>query len=87
MTLKRCPHQQKNLFGDSQVPGHRTLALRLIAAVLENAARGLQMQEVTSFGNQGQEASKDVDWQAIWAYALGPEPGLTLTLRYVVVVT
>lgn len=45
------------------------------------------MQKVTSFGNQGQGASKDVDWQAIWAYALGPEPGLTLTLRYVVVVT
>lgn len=64
----------------STVAGHRTFALRLIASVLENAMIGLQEQKA-SFLDLKQRTLKDVDWQAVWAYALGPEAGLTLTLR------
>ncbi|KAG0577827.1 hypothetical protein KC19_5G184600 [Ceratodon purpureus] len=65
----------------STVAGHRTFALRLITSVLENAVVGLQKQKTTSFLDPSQRTLDDVDWQAVWAYALGPEAGLTLTLR------
>lgn len=65
----------------STVAGHRTFALRLIASVLENAVVGLQEQKTRLLLDQRRRTLDDVDWQAVWAYALGPEPGLTLTLR------
>jgi hypothetical protein len=63
------------------VAGHRTFALCLITSILENAVVGLQGQRTLNDVDQSQRTLNDVDWQAVWAYALGPEPGLTLTLR------
>lgn len=62
-----------------QVPGQRSVALRLISAVLEKATVGFQNQQriPTSFA----DLKGLVDWQAVWAYALGPEAELVLTLR------
>ncbi|BFI29872.1 RNA polymerase II-associated protein 1 [Marchantia polymorpha subsp. ruderalis] len=63
----------------STVPGQRSVALRLISAVLEKATVGFQNQQriPTSFA----DLKGLVDWQAVWAYALGPEAELVLTLR------
>ncbi|KAJ7537179.1 hypothetical protein O6H91_12G101700 [Diphasiastrum complanatum] len=66
----------------STVPGQRAAALQLIASILDRALMGLQnstFQEICGFAESGLE--NDADWQAIWAYALGPEPQLGLTLR------
>lgn len=63
-----------------QIPGHRALALRLVALVLDNAIEGLQRQGLHP-PLLSREPLKYVDWQAVWAYALGPEPELALTLR------
>ncbi|KAK8940043.1 hypothetical protein KSP40_PGU018533 [Platanthera guangdongensis] len=60
----------------SMVPAQRALALKLLDSILNKALFNLL--------NAKDEPSKDsnhVDWQAIWAYALGPEPQLVLSLR------
>lgn len=59
----------------SMVPGQRAVALQLIGAVLDNALANFQLN------NDKHGVNKSVDWQAVWSYALGPEPGLVLTLR------
>lgn len=59
----------------SMVPGQRAVALQLIGAVLDKALANFQLNNDTHCVN------KLVDWQAVWSYALGPEPGLVLTLR------
>nr|XP_043638660.1 transcriptional elongation regulator MINIYO [Erigeron canadensis] len=64
----------------SVVPGQRALALHLLAAVLykaQNNIFGNQKGLTLKFSNQ----SNDVDWEALWAFALGPEPELALSLR------
>ncbi|KAL3692622.1 hypothetical protein R1sor_006273 [Riccia sorocarpa] len=63
----------------STVPGQRAVALRIISAVLENALDGLQLQQ--SKPASLADLKEVVDWQAIWAYAMGPEAELVLTLR------
>ncbi|KAL2635171.1 hypothetical protein R1flu_006650 [Riccia fluitans] len=63
----------------STVPGQRAVALRLIAAVLDKALQGLQIQQ--SKPASFEDLEEVVDWQAVWAYALGPEAELVLTLR------
>jgi len=66
-----------------QFPGHRVFALRLIAAVLNKAIAGIQSQCLCfPFRPSKVEEHNEVDWQAVWAYALGPEPQLVLTLRH-----
>lgn len=45
-------------------------ALLLIAAVLFKATEGLQSK-----------TDKDVDWQAVWTYAMGPGLELASSLR------
>ncbi|KAH9323458.1 hypothetical protein KI387_018097, partial [Taxus chinensis] len=66
----------------SVVPGQRAIALQLIAAVLDKALVNLHESKVQNDATLDMHGrNKSVDWQAIWAYALGPEPGLVLTLR------
>ncbi|KAK6159618.1 hypothetical protein DH2020_006932 [Rehmannia glutinosa] len=64
----------------SVVPGQRTLALHLIAAVLDRAICGICQKQVDSSSNLA-DGEGTVDWEAIWAFALGPEPELALSLR------
>ncbi|KAL3613918.1 hypothetical protein CASFOL_041992 [Castilleja foliolosa] len=59
----------------SVVPGQRAFALHLIATVLEKAISGICQIQDNSDGED------DVDWEAIWAFALGPEPELAFALR------
>ncbi|CAN6461079.1 unnamed protein product [Victoria cruziana] len=61
----------------SMIPGQRALALQLLAAVLDKALSNSQPQTVTGC----KLGDNSVDWQALWAYAIGPEPELILTLR------
>eukprot|EP00268_Persea_americana_P057443 TRINITY_DN6885_c0_g1_i1.p1 TRINITY_DN6885_c0_g1~~TRINITY_DN6885_c0_g1_i1.p1 ORF type:complete len:1634 (+),score=331.98 TRINITY_DN6885_c0_g1_i1:690-4904(+) len=61
----------------SMVPGQRALALQLLASVLEKALYNLQQCDVGC----NVAAANCIDWQAIWAFALGPEPELVLSLR------
>jgi hypothetical protein len=72
----------------STFPGHRVFALRLIAAVLNKAIMGIQTPNLNpSSRTPTVGESKEVDWQAVWAYALGPEPQLVLTLRHDLLLT
>ncbi|KAJ3692004.1 hypothetical protein LUZ60_012354 [Juncus effusus] len=57
----------------SRIPGQRVLALQLLSSILNRALCNLEKNEGFSV--------KCVDWQAIWAFALGPEPQLPLSLR------
>ncbi|PWA96454.1 Armadillo-type fold [Artemisia annua] len=64
----------------SVVPGQRALALHLISSVLYKAQENMcrnQTGSTLKVGNQNQI----VDWEALWAFALGPEPELALSLR------
>ncbi|KAL0365713.1 UNVERIFIED_CONTAM: Transcriptional elongation regulator MINIYO [Sesamum angustifolium] len=64
----------------SVVPGQRTFALNLIAAILDRAICSICRNQVGSASNcTGAEGS--FDWEAIWAFTLGPEPELALSLR------
>ncbi|KAF3792975.1 Transcriptional elongation regulator MINIYO [Nymphaea thermarum] len=66
----------------SMIPGQRALALQLLVVVLEQALCNLQPQNVTGCElGVAQHGDDSVDWQALWAYAIGPEPELILTLR------
>ncbi|KAI6677528.1 hypothetical protein NL676_038324 [Syzygium grande] len=65
----------------SVVPGQRALALHLLATVLDKAMHIIcrdQVDLVTRYSNVDEDS---VDWEAVWAFALGPEPELVLTLR------
>ncbi|CAI9275749.1 unnamed protein product [Lactuca saligna] len=64
----------------SVVPGQRALALHLLASVLYKAQDNIcrnQTGSTLKIGNQ----NNNVDWEALWAFALGPEPELALSLR------
>lgn len=63
-----------------QVPGQRTFALHVIAAILDKANCSICHSQVDSATNST-GAVGPVDWEAIWAFALGPEPELALSLR------
>nr|XP_004292271.2 PREDICTED: uncharacterized protein LOC101298197 [Fragaria vesca subsp. vesca] len=61
----------------SLLAGQRDIALVLLSNVLNKALQNFHH-------NTRQDANKvdrSVDWEAIWAYALGPEPELVLALR------
>ncbi|XP_073294096.1 transcriptional elongation regulator MINIYO-like isoform X2 [Primulina huaijiensis] len=64
----------------SVVSGQRTLALHLIAAVLDRAICCL-CQNKFSFTSDSAGTHALDDWEAIWAFALGPGPELALSLR------
>lgn len=63
-----------------QVPGQRVLALQLLASVLNKALQNLRRKD-SGYGMDMNPVDKLVDWQAVWAFALGPEPQLALSLR------
>ncbi|ESQ53086.1 hypothetical protein EUTSA_v100242160mg, partial [Eutrema salsugineum] len=62
----------------SVIPGQRCLALHLLASVLDKSLYKLCQSRIGSIRD---EKDKSTDWEAIWAYALGPEPELVLALR------
>ncbi|KAG1335442.1 putative transcriptional elongation regulator MINIYO [Cocos nucifera] len=64
----------------SMVPGQRVLALQLLASVLNKALQYLQSKD-SGYNMDMNPVDKLVDWQAVWAFALGPEPQLALSLR------
>ncbi|OVA10752.1 RNA polymerase II-associated protein 1 [Macleaya cordata] len=65
----------------SMVPGQRALALQLLASVFDKALCNLQQSAVGYDMRNASKIDKPVDWQAVWAFALGPEPELALALR------
>lgn len=60
-----------------QVPGQRALALHLLASVLDKAINNIYQKQA----GYTSENPHDVDWEGVWAFALGPEPELVLALR------
>ncbi|RAL53194.1 hypothetical protein DM860_006866 [Cuscuta australis] len=64
----------------SVIPGQRALALRLIASVINKAINGIFQNQLGHTLNYI-VTDGSVDWEAIWAFALGPEPELALSLR------
>ncbi|KAF8020652.1 hypothetical protein BT93_G1167 [Corymbia citriodora subsp. variegata] len=65
----------------SVVPGQRALALHLLASVLDKAMHNICQDEVDLVTGYSDVDKDSVDWEAVWAFALGPEPELVLTLR------
>ncbi|CAI9104804.1 OLC1v1003567C1 [Oldenlandia corymbosa var. corymbosa] len=64
----------------SVVPGQRVFALQLISSILDRAIFGLYEKKVgCTFEFPATDGN--IDWEAIWAFALGPEPELALSLR------
>ncbi|XP_057494839.1 transcriptional elongation regulator MINIYO-like isoform X2 [Actinidia eriantha] len=64
----------------SVVPGQRALALHLLASVLDKALHNICQKQVGYNVKVGND-NRFIDWGAVWAYALGPEPELALSLR------
>lgn len=65
----------------SMVPGQRAIALHLIASVLEKASFNISQKQVGCGLVDEGKVDRAVDWEAVWAYALGPEPELVLSIR------
>ncbi|KAK8522248.1 hypothetical protein V6N13_115223 [Hibiscus sabdariffa] len=65
----------------STIPGQRALALHLLASVLCKALHNIHLNPVGSTLTNNNIVDGDVDWEAVWAFALGPEPELILSLR------
>ncbi|KAK9088196.1 hypothetical protein Scep_027278 [Stephania cephalantha] len=63
------------------VPGQRGIALQLLASVLDKALYELQQAQIGSTMRQANGKHAFVDWMAVWAYVLGPEPELAFSLR------
>lgn len=64
----------------SIVPGQRTFAFHLIASVLDRAMHNIQQNQLGCL-LRSQDRDRFTDWEAIWAFTLGPEPELALLLR------
>ncbi|XP_057966389.1 transcriptional elongation regulator MINIYO [Malania oleifera] len=65
----------------SVVPGQRVLALHLLAAVLDNALCNIHQNQIGRTPGNANKVGRSIDWEAVWAFALGPEPELVLSLR------
>lgn len=64
-----------------QIPGQRALALHLLASVLDKALHNVCENQVCYYVKVANINNRLIDWAAIWAYALGPEPEIALSLR------
>ncbi|XP_060168684.1 transcriptional elongation regulator MINIYO [Lycium barbarum] len=64
----------------SMVPGQRTFAFHLIASVLDRAIHNIYQSQLGCI-LRSQDRHGFNDWEAIWAFTLGPEPELALLLR------
>ncbi|KAF8406781.1 hypothetical protein HHK36_008873 [Tetracentron sinense] len=65
----------------SMVPGQRSLALQILVSVLEKALYNIHQSQVWCNMRNANNIDMFFDWKAIWAFALGPEPELVLSLR------
>ncbi|CAL9188495.1 transcriptional elongation regulator MINIYO [Musa acuminata AAA Group] len=65
----------------SMIPGQRAIALKLLASVLSKALHNLQHMDNCSHVRKTNPVDYFVDWQAVWAFVLGPEPQMALSLR------
>ncbi|XVE93929.1 hypothetical protein REPUB_Repub01dG0236400 [Reevesia pubescens] len=65
----------------STIPGQRALALYLLASVLDKALHNIYLNPVGSTLANHNKVDSAVDWEAVWTFALGPEPELILSLR------
>ncbi|XP_015694222.2 transcriptional elongation regulator MINIYO [Oryza brachyantha] len=65
----------------SMVPGQRVLALQLLATILNRALQNLHKMDRIDNIKESNCNNMFNDWQAVWAYAIGPEPELVLSLR------
>ncbi|XP_074559128.1 transcriptional elongation regulator MINIYO [Curcuma longa] len=66
----------------SMIPGQRAIALHLIVSILNKALCNLQQMDNDYHHVRGINPSDNlVDWQAVWAFALGPEPQMAISLR------
>ncbi|XP_050363922.1 transcriptional elongation regulator MINIYO isoform X2 [Argentina anserina] len=65
----------------SLIAGQRDLALALLSNVLNKAVQNIHQNHVHITRQDANKVDRTVDWEAVWAYALGPEPELVLTLR------
>lgn len=63
------------------MPGQRALALHLLASVLDKALHNICENPTGNSSRYDNKVERSIDWEAIWAYALGPEPELVLSLR------
>lgn len=64
-----------------QVPGQRGFGLKLLHSVLDKALHNIYQNQVRHTLRHDNKVDKSTDWEAVWAYALGPEPELVLSLR------
>ncbi|KAI4367245.1 hypothetical protein MLD38_023007 [Melastoma candidum] len=64
----------------SVVPAQRALALHLLASVLAKAINNICCEHKDATCGRSIDESRN-DWEAIWAFTLGPEPELALALR------
>ena len=53
----------------------------MLFAVLDNAVQSICRGQVGCSMRNDDRDRTGVDWEAVWAYALGPEPELVLSLR------
>ncbi|XP_030483763.2 transcriptional elongation regulator MINIYO isoform X2 [Cannabis sativa] len=65
----------------SVIPGQRALALHLLLAVLDNAIHNINRVHIGCSVRKEDKDERVSDWEAIWAYVLGPEPELVLSMR------
>ncbi|KAL5561276.1 hypothetical protein UlMin_031023 [Ulmus minor] len=65
----------------SVIPGQRAIALHMLLAILDNALHNICQGQVGCSLRSNDKVYRFTDWEAIWAYALGPEPELILSLR------
>ncbi|KAK4340503.1 hypothetical protein RND71_041965 [Anisodus tanguticus] len=64
----------------SMVPGQRAFAFHLIASVLDRAIHNIYQNQLGCI-LRSQDRDGFNNWEAIWAFTLGPEPELALLLR------
>lgn len=58
------------------------MALNLLASVLDKAIHYIAQDQVgLDIAKVSHSKDSSVDWEAVWAFALGPEPELVLSLR------
>lgn len=65
----------------SVIPGQRALGLHLLSSVLDKALCYICEDRTGNMTKKGNKVDKSVDWEAVWTYALGPQPELALSLR------
>lgn len=65
----------------SVIPGQRALALHLLSSVLDKAVHYICKDRTGHMTENENKVDNSVDWEAVWAFALGPEPELVLSLR------